>query len=112
MPAYFLIASGTLRIFAGDSSLCVLVAIVALALVLRGGALALLAVVALGLVQVPVQLIALVFAVTDRSVPLFQRVEGCTLVTCGLDHTLFHLAQLALGLVMAFFAYRAYNRGA
>ncbi len=29
-----------------------------------------------------------------KSVPLFERVEGCTLIMCGLDHVLFHFSQI------------------
>lgn len=55
---------------------------------------------------------AAVFAVTDRSVPIFQPAPGCTLITCGIYHTLFHLFQAALLLVVAYFSYGGHRPSA
>jgi hypothetical protein len=37
------------------------------------------------------QVSSALFAVTDASIPLFQPMPGCTIITCGLYHTVFHL---------------------
>jgi hypothetical protein len=40
----------------------------------------------------------------------FERAPAtCGLVMCGLDHTLFHVAQMPFFLALAFFGYRAYR---
>jgi hypothetical protein len=50
-----------------------------------------------------------VFSEAGRSVPLFQRAEGCTLIMCGLDHVLFHFSQIPFLAVMGTFTHRSYR---
>ena len=92
-------------------------------LVRNGGTRALMAVTLIGVVFLLMQVLAAflalelpggvglttVFLEAGGSVPLFERVEGCTLIMCGLDHVLFHFSQIPFLPVMAIFGYRAYR---
>jgi hypothetical protein len=59
--------------------------------------------------EVPGVGLTTVFSEAGSSVPLFERVEGYTLILCGLDHVLFHFSQIPFNVVMGIFAYRAYR---
>ena len=104
------------RVFAGESPLTVLYALILVPLLLlRSGARTMLTVAILSLVfalgQVPAAFYATFPSALDpASNPSpFRREPGCGLVLCGLDHTLFHLSQMVLLLAMAFNSYRAYQ---
>ncbi len=123
LPIYYPLFTDTVRVFGGESPLCLLLSLVAVPLLLRnGGSGALLAATLISafgaLVQVLAAFFALevpgvglttVFSEAGRSVPLFERVEGCTLIMCGLDHVLFHFFQIPFLAVTGIFGYRAYR---
>jgi hypothetical protein len=103
-------------LFAGESPLTALYALIVVPLLLLGGGpRTLLAVVVLSLALALVQIFGAFFATFPSAFdpdfypsPL-QREAGCGLVLCGLDHSLFHLIQMLLLLAMAFCAYRAHS---
>lgn len=110
------------RIFAGESPFSVIYALVIVPLLLiRGRARTMLTIAILSLAFVLVQVIAMFYPILPASPfppdlnphllpsPLERAPATCGLVMCGIDHTLFHLAQLPLLLALAFFSYRAYR---
>lgn len=123
VPVYYVIFTDTVKLVGGESPGCVLWALVVAPLLIRnGGVMALLTATLISafvvLVQVLAAFLALelpgvglttVFSEAGSSVPLFQRVEGCTLIMCGLDHVLFHFSQIPFLAVMTTFGYRAYQ---
>jgi hypothetical protein len=102
------------RVVAGESPATVLLALVVVPiLALRGRRRAFLAIAVLTASWAAVQL-AGPFLFTFRSTsgertPPFESDAGCGLVNCGLDHTLFHLAQLPFLLAIALIGYRLYR---
>ena len=103
-------------LFAGESPLTALYALIVVPLLLLGGSpRTFLAVVVLSLALALVQIFAAFFATFPSAFdPSFypsplQREAGCGLVLCGLDHTLFHFIQMVLLVALAFFAYRAHR---
>jgi hypothetical protein len=94
------------KVVAGESPAMVAFALVAAFLVARGGGRRALqfvtvASLALALVQL-VTPFAVTFPAVDGSRPgPFEAETGCGLVNCGLDHTIFHLAQVPFLLGMA-----------
>jgi hypothetical protein len=123
LPIYYLIFTDTIRVYGGESPMCLLLSLVLVPLLVRKGSSGELLAATLisafaALVQVLAAFLALevpgvglttVFSEAGRSVPLFQRVEGCTLVMCGLDHVLFHFSQIPFLAVIGIFGYRAYR---
>jgi hypothetical protein len=124
VPIYYLIFTDKIVILGSESPGCVLLGLVVLPLLVRnGGTRALMAVTLIGVVFLLMQVLAAflalelpggvglttVFSEAGGSVPLFERVEGCTLIMCGLDHVLFHFSQIPFLPVMAIFGYRAYR---
>jgi hypothetical protein len=110
------------RLFAGESPGMVLYAVVIMPLLLvRGGARTMLTIAILSLSFTLVQLGAAFYtALPSTFFPpelnpgllpsAFERDPAtCGLVLCGLDHSLFHFAQVPLLLALAFFSYRAYR---
>ena len=103
-------------LFAGESPLTALYALIVVPLLLLGGGpRTLLAVAVLSLALALVQIFGAFFTTFPSAFDPgfypspFQREAGCGLVLCGLDHTLFHLIQMLLLLAMALFAYRAHR---
>ena len=123
VPVYYLIFTDEIAILGGESPFCVLLGLVVIPLLIRnGGARALLAAMVISALMILIQVLAAflalelpgvgltsVFSEAGGSVPLFQRVEGCTLIMCGLDHVLFHFSQIPFLVVMAVFSHRAYR---
>lgn len=123
VPAYYLIFTDEIAILGGESPFCVLLGLVVIPLLIRnGGARALLAAMIISALMILIQVLAAflalelpgvglttVFSEAGSSVPLFQRVEGCTLIMCGLDHVLFHFSQIPFLVTMAVFSHRAYR---
>jgi hypothetical protein len=123
VPVYHVIFADTVRLLGGESPGCVLWALIVAPLLIRsGGVKALLTATLISafviLVQVLAAFLALelpgvglttVFSEAGSTVPLFRRVEGCTLIMCGLDHVLFHFSQIPFLIVMTTFGYRAYQ---
>jgi hypothetical protein len=123
LPVYYLIFTDTVKIFGGESPICLLLSLVLVPLLIRDGTSgALLAATLMSALAALVQVLAAFFALevpgvglttvfseAGRSVPLFQRVEDCTLVMCGLDHVLFHFSQIPFLAVIGIFGYRAYR---
>jgi hypothetical protein len=123
VPIYYLIFTGRVTILGGESPLCVLLGLIVIPLLVRnGGTRALIAVTYISvfflLMQVLAAFLALelpgvglttVFSEAGGSVPLFERVERCTLIMCGLDHVLFHFSQIPFLVVLTIFGYRAYR---
>lgn len=123
VPAYYLIFTNEVAVLGGESPGCLLLALILIPLLVsNGSARALLAATLLSvfflLMQILAAFLALelpgvglttVFSEAGRSVPLFERVEGCTLIMCGLDHVLFHFSQIPFLVVMAVFSHRAYR---
>lgn len=110
------------RLFAGESPDMVLYALVIVPLLLvRGGARTMLTITILSLIFTLVQVVAVFYQLLPASPfppdlnphllpsPLERAPETCGLVMCGLDHTLFHIAQLPLLLALALSSYRAYR---
>lgn len=110
------------RVFAGESPDMVLYALVIVPLLLiRGRARTMLTIAILSLIFTLVQVVAIFYQLLPASpfppdlnphlLPsaLERAPATCGLVMCGLDHTLFHLAQLPFLLALALFAYRAYQ---
>ncbi len=110
------------QVFAGESPFMVLYALVIVPLLLiRGEARTMLTIVVLSLVFALVQIIAVFYTALpsaffppelnpDLLPSAFERDPAtCGLVLCGLDHSLFHFAQVPFLLVLAFFGYRAYR---
>lgn len=107
------------HLFAGESPLTALYALIVVPLLLLGGGpRTLLAVAVLSLALALVQIFGAFIATfpsafdPDSYPSPFQREAGCGLVLCGLDHTLFHFIQMLLLLAMALFAYRAHRTAA
>jgi hypothetical protein len=103
-------------LLAGESPLTAFYCLVVVPLLLlAGGPRTMLAVVVLSLTLAVVQVFGAFFATFPSAFDLdfypspLQREAGCGLVLCGLDHTLFHLAQVLLLFSLAFFAYRAHR---
>ena len=103
-------------LFAGESPLMALYALIVVPLLLlAGGPRTFLAVAVLSLALALVQIVGVFFATFPSAFDPgfypspFQREAGCGLVLCGLDHTLFHFIQMLLLLAMALFAYRAHR---
>jgi uncharacterized membrane protein len=103
------------RVVAGESPATILYALIVVPLLLRrprGRSLFIVA--ATSAVFAALQIVA-PFAFTfpsafsDQRPPAFQSDAGCGLVNCGLDHTLFHLAQAPFFIVMALLSYRLYR---
>jgi hypothetical protein len=123
VPVYYLVFTDALRVFGGESPGCVLLGLILVPLLVRSGsAKALLGVTLISvlflLMQVLAAFLALelpggglttTFSEAGQSVPLFERVEGCTLIMCGLDHVLFHFSQIPFLAIMALFSHRAYR---
>lgn len=123
VPVYYLIVTDEIAILGGESPFCVLLGLVVLPLLIRNrSANALLAVTIIAVFMILIQVLAAflalelpgiglttVFSEAGNSVPLFERVEGCTLIMCGLDHVLFHFSQVPFLAVMAIFSHRAYR---
>lgn len=110
------------RVFAGESPGMVLYALVIVPLLLiRGGTRTMLTIVILSLAFALVQVVAAFYTALpsaffppelnpDLLPSAFERDPAtCGLVLCGLDHSLFHFAQVPFLLVLAFFGYRAYR---
>jgi hypothetical protein len=103
------------EVVAGESPATVLFALVIVPLVSRRpGRGSLLAIVVASAALAAVQVVApfaFSFPAVDGERPSpFEADAGCGLVNCGLDHTIFHLVQLPLLLVMAVMGYRLYER--
>jgi hypothetical protein len=103
------------RVVAGESPLTVVYALIAVPLLARRGGrrgLLLIAITSAGLAALQ---LAAPFAFTyppagGGSRPsAFEPEPGCGLVNCGLDHTLFHLAQLPFLVALAVLACRLYR---
>lgn len=123
VPVYYLIFTDEIRILGGESPFCVLLSLALVPLLIRVGTAkalraATLISASLILIQILAAFLALelpnvglttVFSEEGRSVPLFRRVEGCTLIMCGLDHVLFHFSQIPFLAATAIFGYRAYR---
>ena len=123
LPVYYLVFTDTLRVFGGGSPGCVLLGLILVPLLVRSGsAKALLAATLISVLFLLMQVLAAFFALelpggcltttfseAVQSVPLFERVEGCTLIMCGLDHVLFHFSQIPFLAIMALFSHRAYR---
>ena len=105
------------RVVAGESPATLLLALVVVpVLALRRRPRAFLAIAVLSAAWAAVQLVG-PFLFTFRSTsgertPPFESDAGCGLVNCGLDHTLFHLAQLPFLLAIALIGYRLYRSNA
>jgi hypothetical protein len=110
------------QVFAGESPGMVLYALVVVPLLLiRGGARTMLTIAVLSLTFALVQVLAVFYtALPSALFPLdlnpellptaFERDPAtCGLVLCGLDHSLFHFAQVPFLLTLAFFGYRAHR---
>jgi hypothetical protein len=123
VPVYYLIFTDEVAVLGGESPGCLLLALIVMPLLIRDGharalrAAALISLLLL-LIQVLAAFLALelpevglttTFSEAGRSVPLFQRVKGCTLIMCGLDHVLFHFSQIPFLAIMALFSHRAYR---
>ncbi|MBA2691882.1 MAG: hypothetical protein H0U65_05235 [Rubrobacter sp.] len=121
VPVYYLIFTDEIRILGGESPFCVLLNLILVPLLIRSGTAkvlraAMLISVFVILVQALAAFLALelpgvglttVFSEEGSSVPLFRRVEGCTLIMCGLDHVLFHFFQVPFLAATAVFSHRA-----
>ena len=110
------------RFFAGESPFTVLYALVIVPLLLiRGGARTMLTIAILSLTFALLQTLFADYPILPASPfppdlnphqlpsPFERAPATCGLVMCGLDHTLFHFAQMPFLLALAFFAYRAYQ---
>ena len=96
-PIYF----GEVILFAGESPILVLTFLFVVPfLVLQSSKIAVLAIVTINILFITLELYATLFP----GPPFFERVEGCTLITCGMDHTLFHLSHLPFNVSMIFFS--------
>lgn len=105
---------GGIILFGGESTLLVLFFLVIIPLlILQGSRWAILATVVINGFFIPVEPIGILFLsfppIPGFPTPYFERIEGCTLISCGLDHTLFHLSHLPFYAVMIFFSLRAYR---
>jgi hypothetical protein len=103
------------EVVAGESPATVLYALVVVPLVARRpGRRAFLAIAVASAALAAVQVVApfgFSFPAVDGERPSpFEPDEGCGLVNCGLDHTIFHLLQIPFLLAMAAMAYRLYRR--
>lgn len=110
------------QVFAGESPGMVLYALVVVPLLLiRGGARTMLTIAALSLIFALLQVLATFYTALPSALfprdlnpellpSAFERDPAtCGLVLCGLDHSLFHFAQVPFLLILAFFGYRAYQ---
>lgn len=108
------------RVVAGESPFTALFALVIVPLLLiRGRARTMLTIAILSFVFALVQVMAVFYPILPASLfppdlnphllpsPLERAPATCGLVMCGLDHTLFHFAQVPFLLTLAFFGYRA-----
>jgi hypothetical protein len=103
------------RVVAGESPATVLYALIAVPLLARRpGQRRLLAIAVTSAAFAAVQILApfaftFESAFTDERPSPFQADPGCGLVNCGLDHTLFHLAQVPFFSAMALLSYWLYR---
>lgn len=110
------------RFFAGESPFTVLYALVIVPLLLiRGRARTMLTIAILSLTFALLQGVFADYPILPASPfppdlnphllpsPFERAPATCGLVMCGLDHTLFHFAQMPLLLALAFFSYQAYR---
>jgi hypothetical protein len=110
------------RVVAGESPFTSLYALVIVPLLLiRGRARTMLTIVILSFVFALVQVMAVFYPILPASLfppdlnphllpsPLERAPATCGLVMCGLDHTLFHFAQVPFLLALAFFGYQAHR---
>lgn len=103
------------RVVAGESPATVLYALIAVPLLLRRPGRSRLLAVALASAGFAALQVVAPFAFTFRSAfsnerpSAFQPDVGCGLVSCGLDHTLFHFAQVPFYFAMAVLSYRLYR---
>lgn len=110
------------QVFAGESPFMVLYALVMVPLLLiRGRAKTMLTIAALSLIFALVQIAAAFYTALPSTLfppnlnpdllpsAFEQEPATCGLVLCGLDHSLFHFAQVPFLLILAFFGYRAYR---
>jgi hypothetical protein len=105
------------RVVAGESPATLLLALVVVpVLALRRRPRAFLVIAVLSASWAAVQLVGPFFftfrATSGEGTPPFEPNAGCGLVNCGLDHTLFHLAQLPFLLAIALISYRLYRSSA
>lgn len=109
------------RVVAGESPFLLLYALVVVPLLLiRGGARTMLTIAILSLIFALLQGMFAYYPIFPSSLvppnlnpdllpsPFERDPATCGLVLCGVDHTLFHLAQVPFLLALAFFGYRAY----
>jgi hypothetical protein len=102
------------RVVAGESPATVFYALVAVPLLVRRRSQATFLVIAVVSAAFAVTHVLAPFAftfesaVTDEQPSAFQPDAGCGLVNCGLDHTLFHLAQVPFLSAMALLSYLLY----
>ncbi len=110
------------QVFAGESPFMVLYALVVVPLLLiRGRAKTMLTIAILSLTFALVQIAAAFYTALPSALfppnlnpdllpSAFEREPAtCGLVLCGLDHSLFHFAQVPFLLILAYFGYRAYR---
>ena len=110
------------QVFAGESPGMVLYALVVVpVLLIRGRAKTTLTIAVLSLTFALAQVLAAFYTALPSALfppdlnpellpSAFERDPAtCGLVLCGLDHTLFHFAQVPFLLILAFFGYRAYQ---
>jgi hypothetical protein len=110
------------RVFAGESPFMVLYALVIVPLLLvRGRTRSMLAIAILSLAFALVQILAPFYTALPSApfpralnpdllpTPFERDPSSCGLVLCGVDHSLFHFAQVPFFLALAFFSYRAYR---
>jgi hypothetical protein len=103
------------RVVAGESPATVLYALLVVPLLVRRPSRGSLLMVAVTSAAFAALQIVAPFAFTfpsafaDQRPPPFRSDAGCGLVNCGLDHTVFHLAQAPFFIVMALLSYRLYR---
>jgi len=101
------VAVGNLVLFAGESPIAVFLGLILLpALLWIGTRITLMVAVGLSLLVGLGQLGSILFAVTDPTVPFWDLAPQCTLITCGLAHTLFHFVQVPPLLAVAVISMR------
>lgn len=101
------VAVGNLVLFAGESPIAVFLGLILLpALLWIGTRLTLVVAIGLSLLVGLGQLGSILFAVTDPTVPFWELAPQCTLITCGLAHSLFHFLQVPPLLVVAVLSMR------
>lgn len=93
--------------FAGESPAGLLFGLILFPLLLRvGNRVTLWITIAFGLLLGLGQVGSIFFAVTDRTIPIWVISPNCTVITCGLYHSLFHLLQIPPSLAVAWFSWR------